>query len=480
MMMPHLTPALKDRLLAIKRIAMSIQQRLQIMAMKRIVMRVKNSPIGAAATAWVQVSIRRHLWASFAILLLLVIGAGGWAAEAELSGALIAPGSVVVDSNVKKIQHQTGGTVAALLARDGDHVKAGDILVRLDDTVAKANLAIVSKGLDELVARKARLASERDGVQQIIFPADLLKHMGDSDAASAVDGERKLFELRRMARAGQRAQLRQRIEQLRQEIIGQEAEQIAKSHEIELINGELEGVRDLYKKNLVPLSRLNQLERDATHVEADRAQLIAATAQSKGKISEIELQIIQIDQDLSSEVGKEMREIDAKIGEFVERKITAEDQLKHIDIRAPLGGTVFESNVHTVGGVIAAGDQIMRIVPDADRLTVEAKVQPQDIDQVQVGQSALLRFTNFNTRTTPEIHGKVMRVSADTSTDQRSGVSYYTIRISLATNEIAKLGDIKLMPGMPVEAFVQTGERTLISYLAKPLSDQFMRAFRER
>ncbi len=239
-------------------------------------------------------------------------------------------------------------------------------------------------------------------------------------------------------------------------------------------------MRELWQKNLVPITRLTALERDSARIEGERAQLIASVAQAKGKIVETELQIIQIDQDLSSEVAKDMREVDGKTGEFVERKVTAEDQLKRIDIRAPQDGTVLQSNVHTVGGVITAGDAMMLIVPDADNLTVEAKVNPQDVDQLQIGQRATLRFTAFNQRTTPEIRGKVTRVSADTTTDQRTGQSYYTIRIAMPTEEVLKLGDVKLIPGMPVEAFVQTGERTVWSYLVKPLSDQFMRAFREK
>ena len=215
-------------------------------------------------------------------------------------------------------------------------------------------------------------------------------------------------------------------------------------------------------------------------LEGEAAQLVAQTAQAAGKISETELQIIQIDRDLSSEVAKETREIDGKIGEFVERKVTAEDQLKRVDIRAPQDGMVFQSNVHTVGGVITAGDAIMLIVPDADNLTVEAKVNPQDIDQVRIGQVALLRLSAFNMRTTPEIYGKVTRVSADASSDQRTGQTYYTVRIAMPPEEVAKLGDLKMVPGMPVEAFVQTGERTVISYLVKPLTDQVMRMFREK
>jgi HlyD family secretion protein len=397
-----------------------------------------------------------------------------------ISGALIAPGSIVVDSNVKKVQHPTGGIVGELRVRDGDRVKEGDIVVRLDDTVTRANLAIVTKGLDELTARKARLESERDGDETVKFPADLLTRAGDPGVAAILDGERKLFDLRRNARLGQKEQLRQRIGQLKEEVRGLTAQSESKEKEIKLIQRERDGVYDLWKQKLVPLTKLTELERSAVRVEGEAGQLIAQTAQAGGKISETELQILQIDRDLSSEVAKETREIDGKIGEFVERKVTAEDQLKRIDIRAPQDGTVFQSNVHTVGGVITAGDAIMLIVPDTDSLTVEAKVNPQDIDQLRLGQDALLRLSAFNQRTTPEIMGKVTRVSADTSTDQRTGQSYYTIRISMPATEVAKLDGLKIVPGMPVEAFVQTGERTMISYLVKPLQDQLMRMFREK
>ena len=239
-------------------------------------------------------------------------------------------------------------------------------------------------------------------------------------------------------------------------------------------------MRDLWRKNLVQIQRVTALERDAARLEGERGQLIAATAQSKGKISEIELQIIQIDQDLRSEVAKELREVQAKIAELVERKVAAEDQLKRIDIRAPQDGLVHQLAVHTVGGVITPGEAMMLIVPEADNLTVEAKLNPQDIDQVQPGQKAVLRFSTFNQRTTPELNGTVIRVSADLTTDQRSGVSYYTVRISIPEAEVARLGGLKLLPGMPLEAFIQTGERTVLSYLMKPMTDQIARAFRGR
>lgn len=439
-----------------------------------------NDAPRAFSTSAARASIRRHLIVGLMIVLLLGGGVGGWAATVKLSGALIAQGSVVVDQNVQKVQHPTGGIVGELRVRDGDHVKAGDVLVRLDETVMRANLAIVSKGLDQQLARKARLEAERDGAEAIAFAPDLVARAKDPDIAATLASEQKLFELRRTERSGQKAQLAQRVAQLEQEIGGIEAQQAAKAQEIDLIGRELAGVRDLYNKNLVQLSRLTQLEREMARLGGERAQLLAVAAQSRGRIAEIRLQIIQIDQNLSSEVAKELRETDGKIGEFVERKITAEDQLRRIDIRAPQNGFVFQSAVHTIGGVITASDPIMYIVPDNDRLQVEAKVQPQDIAQVKVGQYAVLRFSAFDTRTTPEIDGEVTRVSADTSTDQRTGMSYYTIRVGLPPEELKKLGELKLLPGMPVETFVQTGERTVISYLMKPLYDQFMRAFREK
>lgn len=425
-------------------------------------------------------SIRRHSLAGLAIVAVLAGGVGGWAGTMKLSGALIAQGSVVVDSNVKKVQHPSGGIVGEFRVRDGDRVKAGDIVVRLDDTITRANLAIVVKGINELVARKARLEGERDGAESVSFPKELLRLVSDRDIAAAIDNEQKLFNLRRNARVGQKEQLRHRIEQLKEEVRGYQAQQKAKIREIELIEREMVGVRDLWKQKLVPISRVTELERQQTRLQGESAQLIAQSAQVGGRISETELQILQIDRDLSSEVAKELREIDGKLGEFVERKIAAEDQLMRIDIRSPQDGTVFQSTVHTVGGVIPAGDAIMLIVPAADNLMVEAKVNPQDIDQVKVGQTALLRLSALNQQTTPEVHGTVSRVAADSISDQRTGQTYYTIRIAMPLEQVAKLGDVTMIPGMPVEAFVQTGERTMISYFLKPFGDQLMRVFRGR
>ena len=436
--------------------------------------------VGNGGMQGVQHSIRLHLIIGLSLVGVLAGGLGTWASTQEISGALIAPGQIVVESNLKKVQHPTGGVVGELLARDGDVVKSGQILVRLDDTVTKANLAIVTKNLDAAMARAARLEAEQRSADKIKFPPQLTERASDPDVAAVMVSEGKLFDVRVTGRTGQKSQLRERVTQLNEEIAGLTAQENAKAQEIALVEKELAGVRQLYDQHLVQISRLTTLERDAARLNGERAQYVASRAQAKGKITETELQIIQVDKDMVSEVSKDLRETNDKIGEYIERKVTAEDQLRRVDIRSPQDGIVEQSTVHTVGGVITAGDTIMIVVPQSDDLQVEAKVNPADIDKLQVGQKTLLRLSAFNQRTTPELNGVVSRVSPDVTTEQRTGQSYYTIRVSMPPEEIARLGEVKLIPGMPVEAFVQTGDRTMMSYLMKPLHDQLMRAFREK
>ena len=425
-------------------------------------------------------SIRRHLSAGLAVLVLVAGGVGSWAATTDISGAVIASGVLVVDTNVKKVQHPTGGIVGEILARDGDAVKAGDVVVRLDDTITRSKLTIVINRLIELKARKARLEAERDAQAAITFPAELSGQLDDPKVAYVIAGEQRLFKIRKSTRAGQEAQLRQRIEQLKQEITGLEAQAKAKGEEIVLIQRELEGARDLWDKTLMPITKLTAIEREATRVSGEKAKLMSEIARAGAQVSETELQIIQIERNLASEVGKELGDIDATISEFVERKVAAEDELNRIEIRAPQDGIVHQSIAHTVGGVINGGEAIMLIVPRSDDLKVEAKVSPTDVDQLHIGQTAMLLFSAFNQRTTPEISGSVARISADITTDQRTGASYYTVRVTISQDERARLGNVSLVPGMPVEVFIKTGDRRVLSYLVKPLTDQITRAFREQ
>src|SRR5215210_8196329 len=371
-------------------------------------------------------SIRRGLVAGIALVVLLAGGVGGWAATTEFAGAVIAPGNLVVETNVKKVQHPTGGVVGELRVRDGDEVKAGDVVVRLDDTVTRANLAIVVKSLDELSARQAREEAERDGANAPSFPADLLARRSDAEVARLIAGEQKLFETRRSARQGQKAQLKERVGQLQEQISGLTDQIAAKKREIVLIGEELKGVRELWQKNLIPIQRVTALERDAARLEGERGSLVSSIAQIKGKITETELQILQIDQELRTEVGKDLAEIRGKLAELVEKRVAAEDQLKRVELRAPQDGVVHQLAIHTIGGVITPnGEPLMLIVPKADALTVEAKIAPQDIDQVRIGHRAVLRFSAFNQRTTPELTGEVSLVSADITQDQKTGNSFY-------------------------------------------------------
>ena len=438
-------------------------------------------PAFAGPRPTAQGSIRRHLALSLGLGVLLVVGVGGWATFTQISGAVIAPGQLVVESDVKKVQHPTGGVVGELLVREGARVRAGDVLIRLDETQVRANLDIVLKAMDELAARRARDEAERDGAAAVTFPPELLaRRDADPGVAHLIEGESRLCAARVAARAGQKAQLRERVRQRREEIKGLTEQVAAKAREVGFITGELEGVRGLYAKNLVPLARVNALERDAARLDGERGQLVAATASARGKIAETELQILQIDGDMRTETGKDLAEIRGKWSEYREKRVAAEDQLKRVEMRSPQAGIVHQMSVHTVGGLVTPAEPAMLIVPEADQLAVEVKIQPQDIDNVRLDQAATLRFPAFNQRVTPEIDGVVSRVSADVTTDPKTGLSYYTARIRVPDDQRQRLGSARLVPGMPVESFMQLGDRSVLSYLVKPLSDQIAKAWRER
>lgn len=425
------------------------------------------------------IRLGRYMAMSVMVMALLFAGLGGWAMTAELAGAVVAQGAIVVDSNVKKVQHPNGGVVGELRVRDGDAVQANDLLIRLDDTTTRAQRDIVAKQYDQTLMRIARLEAERDGAGDIGVPDLLATRRSVGHVASAIAGETALFTTRRDVRNAQKAQLRERILQLREEISGLRGQFTSKTNEVAIARDELKGLEFLARQNLVQVTKVNALKRDVERLEGERGILTAQIAQAGGKIAEIELQLLQVDQDFRSEVARDLRENQSREGDLVERLVAAEDQLKRIDIRAPQGGVVHQLAVHTVGGVINAGEQIMLIVPGGDRLIVETRIAQQDIEQVRVGQRAWLRMTAFNSRTTPELAGTVDRVSADLTREPQTGAAYYVARIRLDDGEAEKLGG-RLVPGMPVEAHIRTGERTAMSYLMRPLTDQFARAFKER
>lgn len=425
-------------------------------------------------------SIRRHITFGLAVVVLLLGGMGSWAAATRLAGAVIAPGILVVENNVKKVQHPTGGVVKELRVKEGDAVAEGDLLIALDGTQVRANLDIILGGIDELAARKARLEAESEGAEDLAFPADLVGREADPDLGKILSGERKLFELRKAERIGQKRLLRERIAQLGQEVEGLTAQAAAKGREITLVAKELDSTQQLYRQGLMTLARLTDVERTAARLDGEHAQLVASSAEAKGKIAEIELEIIQIDQKLRSEVGSQLADLRTKLSELQERKTAARDQLDRLEIKAPQSGTVHQLTVHTIGGVVQAAESLLLIVPSATALAVDARIAPREVDRLHAGQKVSLRFSNFNQQTTPEIDGRLVRVSADVSEDERSGLSFYTARIDISAEELGRLGMIKLLPGMPVETFIATEERTVMSYLLKPLSDQVLRAFRQQ
>lgn len=422
----------------------------------------------------------RELKVGLRVLLVATVLIGGWAALVPLAGAVVVPGNLVVQSNVKAIQHPTGGVVAAIPVRNGMRVNAGDLLLRLDATQAQASLQVLTKQLDEFRARSARLVAERDGLARPDLPEELAPRMGESALKALLSAESTLFQARATARESQKGLLRNRIAQLNEEIAGLDAQVASKAKQIELITGELVGVQDLYDKRLVPLPRLTALQREGARIEGERGQLVSSIAETKAKISEAQLQIVRTDQDFRTDVVKELGEVKGKEAELVERAVAARDLLDRIEMRAPVSGVVHQLNAHTIGGVIRGGDTIMEVVPDADDLQIEARLQPTDIDQVRVGQKAFTRFPAFNQRTTPEVAGVVSFISADTSRDQSSNASYFTVRVTLPDEERRRLIGLQLVSGMPAEVFMQTGSRTMLSYLFKPITDQLNRAFVER
>lgn len=412
-----------------------------------------------------------------ALAAFLVFGIGGWAAVADLSGAIMAPGSVVVDRHSKKLQHKDGGIVAAINVRPGDKVEAGVTLIRLDDTQTRAEIGIIRTQMIELTGRKARLAAERDGLTAIDFPAGF-DELGP-ESADVRSGEIRLFNENAKSRQSQREQLRSRIGQLGEEITGLTRQRDAKKTEFDIIKKEFDQLLKLFEKNLIPVTRVYAMERESTRLNGEHGALIANIARVKGQTSELEMQILAIDQNVRSETQKELRAIEGRLGELAERYNAAADRLTRMELKAPQAGIVHELSVHTVGGVISPAEQVLLIVPENEALTVEARFSPTDIDQLTFGQPARLRFSAFNQRTTPEVHGHVQHISADVTLDPKTGQSYYTGRIELDAEARRTLGQLKLVPGMPVEIFVATAERTAITYFIKPFTDQFARAFKE-
>ncbi len=420
---------------------------------------------------------RRLRWAGIAGILLVVmfVLAG---TLVRITGAVLAQGAIGVTSQVKVISHPTGGVLTELLVRDGARVIAGQPLMRFDTNVSGAGAELTGATTDELRARRARLEAERDGAANVRFP-DSVRTSGSSAAAAAMIREQRLFTLRRNEQAAQASLLREREQQSLAEIDSYVAQIAAVREQERLIGPELEGLRTLYDRKLVTLNRLNQLERTAVSLQGTAASLEANIAQSRARIAEIRQQLFTNETSVRSEAGTELANIINALNDAEVRSVSAQDSFDRSVVRAPQRGIIDRIAFSTPGSFVPPGQPIMQIVPLGDDLQVEARVSPADIDQLRIGQPARIRLSAFNQQTTPEFPGRLTFVSAERATDDRTGESFYRVRVSLDADAVRRETGFDLSPGMPAELFITTGDRTLLSYLLKPLFDQIGRAFRD-
>ena len=423
--------------------------------------------------------IRQWLRRGYIGLGVLVLGVGGWATLTDISGAVVAPGVVVVENRPRDVQHLDGGIVREILVRDGERVEAGEVLVRLDTTVVDANRDIVGTRLSEMRALTSRLEAERDGLDGIDFDADLLAS-DVPEVRRAVDGQRRLFEARERASDGQISQLREQITQAREQIQGLRNRISADERQVQLVLDELGGLETLLDRGFVSRTRILNLQREASRLRGQISASQAEIARIRSSISETNVRIAQLERERQTEVLTELRAAEAEASELRERQTTVQDQSDRIEIRSPVDGVVLGTAVNTVGEVIGPGEVLMQIVPAGERLIIETQVDPADIDEVYPGQLTNVRLSAFNARSTPELEGEVLATAPDRLVDPVTGQPYFLVRVTIPPGEMGRLPDtLQLQPGMPAEAFMQTESRSVLSYLLKPANDAMRRAWRE-
>ena len=423
--------------------------------------------------------VGRPLLAAVIIILIFFGGFGAWAVLAPLDSAALAPGRVTVASNRKTVQHLEGGIVKELLVKEGDAVAGGQILIRLDDTQARARLELLLGRYDNLLATEARLMAERVPAAGIKFPDSLTSRRDQPQVAKLLDAETALFEARRRSIEGRIRIFHKRIAQLKKEISGLAAQIAAEDDQLVLIADERSSLETLFKRGVVGKSRLLRLKREEAKLKGDRGEHLSLITKTRQRIGETELEIIDIKNNMLNQVVSGLHDTQAELVEVSERLKAAEDILVRSDIRAPQAGVVMGLNVHTEAGVIAPGQRLLDIVPEDDTLVIEAQITPNDIDVVYAGLPAHVRLTAFKQRNTPMLDGKLTRVSADSFTDERSGASYFLARVTIDAAELKKLDGRELYPGMGAEVMIKTGKRTTMDYILAPLTDSLRRAFRE-
>ena len=428
-------------------------------------------------------SINLHVLGGMVLSAFLLLGIGGWAFLASLQSAVIAPGTVVVQSSKQAVQHPDGGIVAAIHVKEGDNVDAGALLVLLDGTQLTAERNAILKRMGELSVRRWRLAAERDGLNELHpFTHDLPLNgpvqKNNIEALKLVQINR--FMKRREMLLGRKKQLSERVIQLGQEVDGLDHIKKSKKQQLAIVDDELAGLNKLKSRDLVPVSRLNTMKRNQLTIAGDIGRLKTDIAQARGKIAETNLKLLEQDDSFEAEALKELETVEGELAQLREKRNAIDDKLKHLEIRSPRSGRVHEVAVHTVGGVIRSGDTMLSVIPDTDKLVVNARIRPQERDRVRDDMMARVRFTAFNSRTTPELMARVTWISPDQTVVSENQEPFYKVRIGLNEGELARLNGKKIKPGMPTEVMITSEERTVISYFLKPISDQFNRAFRER
>lgn len=428
--------------------------------------------------AW---SAKRHVTIGLVTLFALVGGFGTWATGASIAGAIVSSGKIEVDRNRQVVQHLDGGIVAEILVDEGDRVDAGALLLRLDDSQLSSELLIVEGQLFELMARRGRFEAERDGATAIRFPRDLVAAAQDNaDVRDLMQGQERLFFARRDSLAKEFDQFEKRSGQLVNQIVGIRAQQRSQRSQLALIQQELDSQQQLFDKGLAPAGTVLTLRRSEAALQGELGELIATEAQIEGQMTELEIERLKLTTQLREEAITQLRDLRYRELELAETRRSLKERLARLDITAPVGGVVYGLTVFTPRAVIRAAEPLLHIVPQDRPLVISARVDPIHVDQLYLGQTAVLRLSALDQRQTPELNGTVSQISADAFEDKATGASFFKIEITLGDAERGRLPEgAVLVPGMPVETFIRTSDQSPLVYLIKPLTDYFSKAFRE-
>ena len=410
---------------------------------------------------------------------ILIFGFGGWMTFANIEGAVIGGGQVIAESQAKTVQHQDGGIIEDILVRNGDEVETDDILFRLNPTESRSNRQVATNRLLENDAKIARLRTELDGKVSITWPESIRSRIEDPEVVRVIEDQIELFRANRYAVGGQVLQLRERKRQTQEQINGNQSLKQASQRQLESVETELINLKTLESQGYVSTSRVMAMERQKAALQGDISNYDAEVLRLNSAIGELDLQIGQLTRDSRAEILAELRTVETEAADLRAQLETLDDKLQRIEIRAPVSGTIYDLAVTTVGGVVMPGEDLVQIIPRHDNLVIEAKISPRDIDQVYPTQQSLVTLSAFNQRTTPQLHGEVTDISANTLLDEITGLNYYQVTIQIPPEEIARLNGLKLVPGMPADVFIKTGSRTVGSYLLRPFTDTMRRAFRE-